>query len=349
MARGVLVQVAELYERRKFRIIEGKVTPPGPGEVQVRVRSVGICGSDLHYYSDGFIGDVEIHYPVVLGHEPAGEILQAGAGVSGVSTGARVMLEPAVYCYHCEFCRSGHHNVCEHIRFFSSPPDPGFFREIMNVPVENVLPLPEDLDLDVGTLFEPLAVAVHSMEFAQIRLGETVAVFGAGPIGLLTIACLRAAGAGRVWAVEPLAHRRELALYIGADAVIDPRQADPVHEIMRDTGKRGVDVAIDCATKERTTQQCVDVIRNRGRVVITGIPSEPETGINLHALRRKEAILFNTRRSNHETEAAVEMLRAAPDRFARLITHRLPLEQAGHAFDLLETGHGGAAKIVIQL
>jgi L-iditol 2-dehydrogenase len=343
------VRVAELYEQRKFRIVDGNVTPPGPGEVQVRVRSVGICGSDLHYYSDGFIGDVKIHYPVVLGHEPTGEVLKAGSGVSGVSRGDRVMLEPAVYCYHCEFCRSGHHNVCENIRFFSSPPDPGFFREVMNVPVQNVLPLAPSLDLDVGTLFEPLAVTVHSMEFARIRLGETVAVFGAGPIGLLTIACARAAGAGRVWSIEPLAHRREHALRIGADAAIDPQQTDPVHEILHDTSQRGVHVAIDCATKDHTTQQCVDVVRNRGRVVVTGIPSELETGINLHVLRRKEAVLFNTRRSNHETEAAIEMLVAAPERFAPLITHRIPLEEAGRAFEFLETGQGGAAKIVIRI
>jgi L-iditol 2-dehydrogenase len=259
------------------------------------------------------------------------------------------MLEPAVYCYHCEFCRSGHYNVCEHIRFFSTPPDPGFFREVMNVPVASVLPLPSELDLDVGTLFEPLAVAVHSLEFAQLRLGETVVVFGAGPIGLLTIASLRTSGAGRIWSVEPLAHRRELALKMGADVALDSREGDPVRQILFDTGKRGVDIAIDCATKERTTQQAIDAVRNRGRVVITGIPSEFETALNLHVLRRKEAALFNVRRSNDETPAAIEMLRAAPSKFAQLVTHRKPLESTGRAFELLESGADGAAKIVINL
>lgn len=323
--------------------------PPGPGEVQVRVRSVGICGSDLHYYSDGRIGDVQIHYPVILGHEPTGEVLACGAGVTGLARGMRAMLEPAFYCYHCEFCRSGHYNVCTNIRFFSTPPDPGFLREIINVTHQSVIPLSNELDDDVGTLFEPLAVAVHSMAFARIQIGETVAVFGGGPIGLLTVACLRVQGAGRIWCIEPLAHRREMAKLMGADAVIDPREADPVHEILQDTGRRGVDVAMDCATKERTTQQCFDVIRNRGRVVITGIPSEAETNVNFHVLRRKEAVVFNVRRSNHETGAAVQMLLADVKRFSQLVTHRLPLESSGPAFEFLETGEGGAVKIVIRV
>lgn len=343
------MRVAELSGPKQFRYIDAPVVPPGPGEVQVRVKSVGICGSDLHYYSDGAIGDIQIKYPVVLGHEPTGEIVSTGAGVNGFTAGDPVMLEPAVYCYHCEFCRSGHHNVCEHIRFFSMPPDPGFFREFATIPAHNALPLPAELDLDVGTLFEPLAVAVHSLTFAQLSLGDTVAVFGAGPIGLLTVASLRVAGAARIWCIEPLPHRRELAKLMGASAVIDPHATDPVREILHDTGKRGVDVAIDCATKERTTQQCIDVVRNRGRVVITGIASEPETTLNLHVLRRKEASFFNVRRSSHETEAAVQMLRADPKRFAQMVTHRLPLDSAAQAFDALETGSGGAAKIVIRI
>lgn len=343
------MRVAELFEKRSFRILDVAPVAPAPGEVQVRVRSVGICGSDLHYYSDGAIGDVNIRFPVVLGHEPAGEVLSTGPGVTGFSRGDRVLLEPAVYCYHCEFCRSGHHNVCEHIRFFSTPPDPGFFREVMNLPSQNVLPAPPEVDLDTATLFEPLAVALHSLEFAQPRIGETVAVFGAGPIGLLTIASLRTAGVGRIWAVEPIEGRRELAKAMGADAVLDPRAVDPVRQILADTGKRGVDMVLDCATKQRTTQQCVDVVRNCGRVVITGIPSEYETPLNLHVLRRKEAALFHVRRSNHETEAAVHLLKAEPSRFAQLVTHRMPLESVGDAFEMLETGAAGAGKVVIQI
>jgi L-iditol 2-dehydrogenase len=342
------VRVAELFEPRRFHFIDSAAADPGPGEIQVRVRSIGICGSDLHYYAEGAIGDVTIKYPVVLGHEPTGEVWKAGPGVSGVSRGDRAMLEPAVYCYHCEYCRSGHHNVCEKIVFLSTPPDPGFFREYVNLPAHNVIALPDKLSYEAGTLFEPLAVVLHSMTFARVALGETVAVFGAGPIGLLTIAALRASGAGRIWAVEPRSSRRELARVVGADAVIDPGATDPVQEIVRDTGKRGVDVALDCATKSGTIQQAIDSVRALGRVVITGIPSERETPINMHVLRRKEATIHNVRRSNHETDAAVAMLAARPDLFAPLVTHRLPIDDVGRAFDMLETGADGAAKIVLS-
>jgi len=343
------VLVSELYEPRRFRVLDAERVPPGPGEIQVRVRHVGICGSDLHYYAEGSIGDVIINYPVVLGHEPTGEIVEAGPGVTGVTTGARALLEPALYCYHCEHCNSGHHNVCSNIRFLSSPPDPGFFREFVNLPAHNVLPIPDAVDSDTATLFEPLAVVVHSLGMAKIQLGETAVVFGAGPIGLLTIASLRISGAGRIWCVEPRKNRRELALKMGADVVIDPTQVDPVKQIMAETGKRGVDCGFDCATKPGTIQQTFDATRSAGRCVITGIPSEPVIPINFHVLRRKETVIYNVRRSNHETPAAVDLLKANPKLFAQLITHRMGVDDLNAAFDMLETGDGGAAKIVIQI
>jgi L-iditol 2-dehydrogenase len=342
------MRIAELYEPRRFRFLDAPAPDPGPGDVQVRVRSVGICGSDLHYYSEGSIGDVVVRYPVVLGHEPTGDVWKTGPGVTGFSKGDRAFLEPAIYCYHCEFCRSGHHNCCEKITFLSTPPDPGFFREFLNLPAANLLRMPAEVDHDTGTLFEPLAVVLHSMKLGVPQLGETVAVFGAGPIGLLTIAALRASGVGRIWCVEPRAARRELARSLGADAVIDPSQLDPVRQILADTGKRGVDLSIDCATKAGTIMQSIEVVRNASRVVITGIPSEPETPVNMHVLRRKEAVLYNVRRSNHDTEAAIEMLRAHPNIFRPLVTHKLPIENVERAFQMLETGDDGAAKIVLQ-
>lgn len=342
------MRVAELYEPRGFRFIDEPVPEPGAGQILARVRSVGICGSDLHYYAEGSIGDVSIDYPVVLGHEPTGEVWKTGAGVTGFSRGDRVFLEPAVYCYHCEFCHRGLHNLCNNIVFLSTPPDAGFFREFVALPAVNVLPIPGGMGYDEATLFEPLAVVLHSLELAGVRIGETAVVFGAGPIGLLTIAALKAAGAGRVWSVEPRPARRELALLAGADAVLDPAAIDPVRQIQAESGNRGADVVLDCATKPGTLQQSFEAVAGRGRVVITGIPSERETPLNLHVLRRKEATVLNVRRSNHETHAAVEMLRARMDRFAPLITHRLPMERAGRGFEMLETGDDGAGKIVLK-
>jgi L-iditol 2-dehydrogenase len=339
--------VAELVAQRQFRFTEVPIEDPGPGEVQVRVNAVGICGSDLHSYAEGAIGDTPCEYPMVLGHEPAGTVLKTGAGVGGWSRGDRAALEPALYCYHCEFCRSGHHNVCANIRFLSNPGTPGFFREFVNLPVANLLAIPPALSLELATIVEPLAVAMHSLKFAAIQPGETVAVFGAGPIGLLTLACLKAVGAGRVWAVEPVAHRRELALQMGADVALDPNQLDAARQILADTANRGVDCAIDCAAREDTTNAAIRAARNGGRVVLTGIHSAAFVPFEVSPMRRKELAIFNVRRSCHESHDALTMLTSQMSLFAPLVTHTRPLDALASAFALTEHYRDGVAKMVI--
>jgi L-iditol 2-dehydrogenase len=339
--------VAELIAPREFRLVEEDLPKPSPGEVRVRVDAVGICGSDVHSYAEGAIGDTPCTYPMVLGHEPAGTVIETGAGVTGWSVGDRAALEPAIYCYHCEFCRSGRHNICAHIRFMSNPGLPGFFREFVNLPAANLLAIPKELPLELATIVEPLAVAMHSLKFAAVQLGETVAVFGAGPIGLFTIACLRLAGASRIWAVEPVAHRREMATQMGASEAVDPQAVDAVQFITKESGGRGVDCAIDCAAKEHTTNHAIQVSRNGGRVVLTGIHSAAFVPFEVSPMRRKELAIFNVRRSNHESEAALELLVNQTDWFAPLVTHKRPLEQIAQGFRIVENYAEGVGKLVI--
>jgi L-iditol 2-dehydrogenase len=341
------MRVAELTDYRTFCLREDYPYDPIPGEVQVRMQAVGICGSDLHAYSEGGVGGTPCEYPMVLGHEPAGVVVKTGAGVSGWSEGDRVFCEPAIYCYHCEFCRTGHHNVCANVRFMSMPNDPGFFRDVVNVPARNLLPVAANLSFPYATLIEPLAVALHSLKFVSIQRGETAAVFGCGPIGFLTVACLKLAGAGCVWAIDPVVSRRELVLAAGADAPLDPVGVDPVGQILKDTGGRGVDVAIDCAAKDESTNQCIQLVRNAGRVVVTGIHPEPVLTLDFNSMRRKEVSFFNVRRSNHESEAALDLLKEHSRRFAPLVTHQRPLAEIAGAFDLLERYRDGVGKIVM--
>ncbi|MCC6859679.1 MAG: alcohol dehydrogenase catalytic domain-containing protein [Bryobacterales bacterium] len=343
------MRVAELYEPKKFRLVQGSIPGPGPGEVQVRVSAVGICGSDLHSYLEGSVGDVPCRYPMVLGHEPAGAVVSTGPGVSGWEPGMRAAFEPAIYCYHCEFCLAGHHNVCARLRFLSQPGDPGFFRDFVNLPAHNLLPLPSGLSLRDATMIEPLAVVVHSMKFAALAAGETAAVFGAGPIGLFTIALLKLSGASRIWAVEPVPHRRELARLLGADAVADPASVDPAAHIWKETGRRGVDVSIDCAAKAGSVNACIHATRHAGRIVVTGIPSEIQVPLDFHSMRRKELALYNVRRSCHESQVALGLLVRHPDRFAPIITHTRPIEEIGEAFGKLERYEDGIGKLVVTL
>jgi L-iditol 2-dehydrogenase len=284
---------------------------------------------------------------MVLGHEPAGTVIKTGPGVSGWHAGDRATLEPAIYCYHCEFCRSGNYNICANIRFLSNPGIPGFFREFVNLPAGNLLAIPPAMSLEIASLVEPLAVAMHSLKFAQVGAGETVAVIGAGPIGLLTIACLKAAGAGRIWAVDPVAHRRDFALHMGADAALDPNQCDEARQIYADTGNRGVDCAIDCSAREETTNVAIRAARNGGRVVLTGIHSAAMVPFEVSPMRRKELAIFNVRRSNDESPLALQLLTERMSWFAPLITHTRSLDSIAAAFKLAENYEDGVGKLVI--
>jgi L-iditol 2-dehydrogenase len=340
--------VAELSNSRRFRLTDAPHIPdPGPGQIQVAVKAVGICGSDLHYFSDGGIGEARCVYPMVLGHEPAGVVRKIGSGVSGWSAGDRAVLEPALYCYHCEFCMTGHHNVCANLRFLSQPDEPGFFREFVNLPAHNLLPLPPHVSDLEGALAEPLAVVVHSMQFAAPRPGDTAVVYGAGPIGLLTIALLKLSGVTRIWSVEPVAHRRDLARTLGAQAVVDPATADPAREILRDTANRGVDIAIDCAGKADSIDQCIQAARHAGRVVVTGIPTDDYVRVALHILRRKELAFYSVRRSNHDSEAALRLLTAHSKLFAPMLTHTRRLPEIQPAFEICEQYADGVGKLTI--
>lgn len=341
------MRVAQLIARHCFHIVEAPPPEPGPGEVLVRVHSVGICGSDLHNFSEGSVGDTPSVFPMVLGHEPTGVVVRTGRDVSGIAPGDRAILEPAVYCYHCEMCRRGRHNLCEQMRFLSASGEPGFFRDLVTLPASNLLPLPEGMGFAEGTLFEPLAVALHSMAWVRLAPGETAAVFGCGPIGVLTIAVLKMHGARRVFAVDPVAHRREMGLAFGADAVLDPSEA--VAAIRAGTQGRGVDVAIDCVTRGGSLDQCCLTVARGGRVVVTGIPSDAMPAIHFHELRRKEAPLYTVRRSNHETPIAMDLLRERPSLFGPLVTHLRPLEEVEAAFSMVENYAEGVGKAVIEV
>lgn len=343
------MRTAQLIAQHRFAITEAAPAAPGPGEIQVRVHYCGICGSDLHNFSEGSVGDTPSVFPMVLGHEPTGTVLATGPGVSGWQPGDRAFLEPAIYCYHCPMCRSGRHNLCDNIRFLSAGPDPGYFRDIVSVPAHCLVPIPPGVDMAEGTLFEPLAVALHSLQFADLTPGVSAAVFGCGPIGSLTVAMLKMHGVRRVFAVDPVPHRRELARAMGADVLIDPTQTDPAKEILTGTNKRGVETVLDCVTRDGSLHQACLAVARGGRVVATGIPSEAMPVIHFHELRRKEAPLFNVRRSNHETDLAISLLAERPALLGPVVTHRRPLDEIEAAFSDLESYRDGVGKSVIRL
>jgi L-iditol 2-dehydrogenase len=324
---------AQLTGVREFTLVDQDVPDPQPGQLQVRVAAVGICGSDMHSYSEGGVGDTPCHYPMVLGHEPAGVVLKVGDGVTGWQRGDYGALEPAIFCYHCEFCLRGQHNLCANLRFMSTPGEPGFFREVVNVPAHNLLPVTPNVTVEEACLMEPLAVVLHTLRLGSFRAGETALVVGAGPIGLLTVAALKLAGAKRIFVVEPLPHRRDLAVSMGAIVPADSKFAP--------------DIAFDCAAKDDSVNDCISALKPGGRVVLTGIHAEHQVPFNIHQMRRNEISLFSVRRSNNESEDARDLLQDHVKLFAPIITHKRKLADIARAFELLEGYTDGAGKVLI--
>jgi L-iditol 2-dehydrogenase len=340
------MKAAQLTGIREFKVVEQETPLPSSGEVQVRVAAVGICGSDMHNFTEGGIGGSPCKYPMVLGHEPSGVVVRTGSAVTGVQAGDHFALEPAMPCGVCEMCRRDHSNLCENMRFMSSGGIPGFFQDVINLPAHNLIPVPKHVGLREATLIEPLAVALHSLTFANISEGETAVVFGTGPIGLLTIAALKMAGAGQVWAVEPVAHRREMAKAMGADVAIGTE--DPVREILGGTANRGVDVAFDCAAGEDTANQCIGALARLGRLVYTAIPAAVHMPFHAPGLRKKEITLYNVYRSNHQSENARDLLAAHTGVFAPLLTHSRPLEAIQEAFEIAVNYSDGVGKMLVM-
>lgn len=333
------MKVAELTARGEFTIVDREPPKPGPGELLVRVAATGICGSDMHAFAEGGVGDSPCKYPMVLGHEPSGVVEGVGEGVTGWARGDRGSLEPAIFCYHCRFCLAGHNNLCENLRFMSTSTEPGFFRELVTLPAINMFPIKATTSLGAATLVEPLAVILHTFDLGGFKAGESAIVAGAGPIGLLTIALLKLMGASRIWAVEPLKHRREMARAMGADEVLEPTEFTHLHRV--------ADVAFDCAAQGETVNQCLYALKGFGRLVLTGIHAEKRLDLDIHLMRRTELRLYCVRRSNTEAHEACQLLEEHLPLFEPMITHRRKLEDITAAFRMNHNYEDGVVKMLI--
>ena len=318
---------------------------PGPNEILVKIRSVGICGSDMHWYLDGSIYGFPASYPLVLGHEPAGEVEAVGSGVTAFSPGDRVSIEPTISCGHCEYCARGQHNNCVKSQFMGSPQLPGLLREYATVPASNAELVPENFSYTQASLIEPVAVIMHMLELVQIRAGDTVAILGAGPIGLLAAAVARHCGAAQVLMADKLPHRIRMAQDLGATEAVSLHQ---FRELVGDRTKgRGVDLAIDAAGAAETINTALAVAGLGGTFVLIGIPNHVPVGVDLFSALTKEIRIQALKRSNHCSKPAIALLAAGAIPEA-IVTHRAGVEQAPAAFQTLAEYRDGIGKLVIE-
>lgn len=318
---------------------------PGPQEILVKLRAVGICGSDMHWYLDGSIYGFPASYPLVLGHEPAGEVVGVGSDVSSLRSGDRVSIEPTISCGHCEYCLRGQHNNCVSSLFMGSPQFPGLLREYAVVPAHNATMVPENFNYTQASLIEPVAVIMHMLQLVQIHAGDTVAVLGAGPIGLLAAAVARHCGAGEVLMTDKLSYRTRMAQQLVATAAVPIEQFGAL--VLDRTRGRGVDLAIDAAGAAETINAGLAVTRLGGTFVAIGIPNRVPVGVDLFAAMTKELRIQTLKRSNHQSEPALALLAsgAIPE---AIVTHRVPLEQAPAAFRTLAEYRDGIGKLAIE-
>lgn len=296
---------------------------PRTGWSVLAVTSVGICGSDLHWFTDGGIGENRIEQPVVPGHE------FAAVAVTGRYAGRRVAVDPAIACSSCEMCRVGHHNLCPTVRFAGHGTLDGALRERLVWPDHLLHPLPDHISDDAGALLEPLGVAIHAVKVGHVRAGSDVLVVGAGPIGVLAVQVARLSGARRVFVGEPLRYRQATALRHGADAVWSPEEA--VAGVLEATGGRGVDVVIEVAGTDAAIATAVAAVRPGGRIALGGIPSQDASSFPAAPARRKGLTFAMVRRMNDTYPRALALAARAIDLDA-LVTERYPLTQAATAF-----------------
>jgi L-iditol 2-dehydrogenase len=343
------MKAARLYAPGDIRIEElAEPGPPGPGEVLLAVTAVGICGSDLHYYREGELGGLVPEEPLILGHEFAGRVQALGPGVS-IPVGTRVAVEPGRSCGRCEACLEGHPNLCPSILFCGSPPVDGALRERMLYPAPLLFPLPESVSDAEGAALEPLGIGLHALSLARLEPGRTAAVLGGGSIGLMLAQLCRLAGATEVIVSEPVSHRREAALRLGATAVLDPADGPVGTAVRQLTDGRGVDVAFEAAGAPETPGEAAEAARPGGHVVLVGIPSDDRLVLSHAVARRKGLTIRFARRMKHTYPRALALVTSGLLDLSLLLTHHFPLTSASEAFRVADSYAEGALKVTIQV
>jgi L-iditol 2-dehydrogenase len=343
------VKAAILFKPGDMRVVDVEKPVPGEGEALVQVKAVGICASDVHWYLDGRIGDAVMTDPLILGHEFAGVVAEVGPGVTCVKPGDRVAVEPAIPCYKCDRCAVGEYNICRHVKFCGTAPTDGALREFIAWPESLLAPIPDSMSVDEAAMLEPLAVGVYAVSLVEPILGCTVAILGAGAIGLSILQAAKAAGCEQAFITDLIPERLELAQKLGADQVFDASDPGLVASIKAATHDLRPDVVFEAAGENEAVIQAIDMVRPGGQVVIGGIPYEDVVSFPAAMARRKGLTIRMLRRSNGTLERSIKLIESGKIDVSSYATHRFPLERVVEAFDVARFRRDGAVRVVVEL
>lgn len=320
-----------------------------PKDVLIKIDTVGICGSDVHYYQHGKIGDFVVNGDFILGHECAGEVVQVGSEVENLVVGDRVCLEPGKTCGKCEFCKEGKYNLCPDVEFFATPPYHGVLQNYVKHPEDMCFKLPDNVSNMEGALVEPLAVGLHAASIGDVKLGDTVVIFGTGCIGLVTLLSCKARGASNIIVVDVLENRLKMAEKLGATSVINAKETDVIKEIESLTGGKGANVVIDTAGAEITVKQTVDVVKRGGIIVLVGMTPNDEVSFNFMKLMGKEGEVRTIFRYRNLYPVAINAIASGSINVKQIVSHEYDFEHTKEAFDFVVNNASEVVKAVIKI
>ncbi|MDR2650529.1 MAG: NAD(P)-dependent alcohol dehydrogenase [Clostridiales bacterium] len=319
-----------------------------PGQVLVKLEYVGICGSDVHYYEYGRIGDYVVKGDFILGHECAGTIAALGEGVDSLAIGDRVALEPGAACGHCEYCATGRYNLCPDVEFLATPPYHGCFSNYIAFPAALAFKLPPNVSTKEGALAEPLSVGLEAAAAGQVKLGGSVAILGAGCIGLAALLAAKAYGAADIIVADVIEKRLEKALELGASKVINASREDTAAEIAKYTANQGVDIVMETAGAAKTTQQTVDVVKRGGVIVLVGMPPDDIIPFNFAKLMGKIAEVRPIFRYKNQYPIAIKAIASGKIDVSKIVTDEFEFGDIAKAFEKNIKEKSEVVKIVIK-
>lgn len=343
------MKVAVMTGIKRMGYTQRPIPVPASNEVLVKLEYIGICGSDMHYYETGAIGDYVVKPPFVLGHEPGGVVVEVGSNVKHLKVGDRVALEPGKTCGHCEFCKTGRYNLCPDVVFFATPPVDGVFQEYVAHEADLCFKLPDNVSTLEGALIEPLAVGFHAANQGGAHAGQVAVVMGAGCIGLVTMMALKAEGVSKVYVVDVMQKRLDKAMELGADGVINGKNEDAVEAVMKLTNGAGCDLAVETAGTEITTRQCVYMTKKGSNIVLVGYSKTGEMNLPMSLVLDKELTFKTVFRYRNIYPMAIEAVAAGKVNLKGIVTDIFDFDNIQNAMDKSIEDKANIVKAVIKI
>ncbi len=336
------IKKLELIDSQKPRVLKRD-------DVLLQIDTVGVCGSDMHYYNEGKIGDQIIKFPFAVGHECSARVVEIGDSVSKVKIGDTVAVEPAVSCHQCSQCLSGRDHTCLNLNFLGCPGQiEGCLSEFIVMPEHNCYPVPQIMDGEEAALVEPLSIGYYAVQFLKnIKFKNSAAVLGAGPIGLSVMLFLKNMGIENILSTDKLDYRTQTAKTAGAKWVGNPNKGD-ITEIIKEMNPELFDVVFECCGKQEALDQAVDILKPGGTLLIVGIPEEDRISFNISKIRRKEITIQNVRRQNNCVQPVIDLVSSGKVNPNFMVTHRFPFEKTNEAFRLVADYEDNVIKALIK-